>query len=339
MDLEEIKALVTITLEKEFDDQKNNISTYALREIEGKRVILYEHADTLVDIFSNIQSDESTKSEFLKLLITAVENSPDFEIDMHGSRQDIYASKSSLCFYTLIKLGFVNEAFIALENRSKQQVSGSLFSLMIYVLNEDYAYFDLKEISRLIEITKKLISGGRYYADRYKENALSILRTSAYEIAKKSIKGVNIEINRDKKEVESIIKYLEFDDKYNKLLNDIDSFINTESEVLSSGMISNLRSFMEDLLTDLAKRIASLEDAEIPKYEGLGEMGCIRRYLKIKLELSDNDNNLINKYIDVLHSEGGHSFVSNKDYFRLARNIGIEIVLLLLSKYKSKYIS
>jgi len=66
-------------------------------------------------------------------------------------------------------------------------------------------------------------------------------------------------------------------------------------------------------------------------------MGRIRKYLKIKLELSDKDNSFINKYIDILHSKGGHSFVSNKNYFRLAKNIGIEIVLLILSKYKEKF--
>jgi hypothetical protein len=38
-----------------------------------------------------------------------------------------------------------------------------------------------------------------------------------------------------------------------------------------------------------------------------------------------------------LHEEGGHSFVSEKEYFRLSRNIAIEIALFVLSKYEKKY--
>jgi hypothetical protein len=43
----------------------------------------------------------------------------------------------------------------------------------------------------------------------------------------------------------------------------------------------------------------------------------------------------MNKYVDILHSEGGHSFTSNVEYFRLAKNIGIEISLFLLSKARN----
>jgi hypothetical protein len=97
-------------------------------------------------------------------------------------------------------------------------------------------------------------------------------------------------------------------------------------------MVGNMRSFIEELVTDLARKIAANSNEEIPKIKDMSAMGCNRNYLKIKLELSDNDNQLINKYIDVLHTEGGHSFISNVEYFRLAKNIGIEISLFLISK-------
>ena len=102
-------------------------------------------------------------------------------------------------------------------------------------------------------------------------------------------------------------------------------------------MIGNLRSFLGDILTDVAKKIASIENEDIPNDKSLGVMGNIRSYLKRKLELSDNDNKFINSFIDILHVEGGHSFVSNEEYFRISRNIAIEISLLVLSKFKNKY--
>jgi hypothetical protein len=67
-------------------------------------------------------------------------------------------------------------------------------------------------------------------------------------------------------------------------------------------------------------------------------MGTNRKYLKINLELSDNDDKFMTSFIDVLHGQGGHKFISNKTYFRLARNMAIEIALFLLSVYNSKYI-
>lgn len=63
-------------------------------------------------------------------------------------------------------------------------------------------------------------------------------------------------------------------------------------------------------------------------------MGNIRAYLKNKFNLTDEENNFLNNFISILHGEGGHSFVSEKEYFRLARNIAIEISLFMLSKYE-----
>ena len=128
-----------------------------------------------------------------------------------------------------------------------------------------------------------------------------------------------------------------FDEKYNVFLNELDNYLLSSSTAISSGMIGSFRSFMEDLLTDMANKIAESKNEEIPQIKDCKKMGNIRNYLQNKLELSSADNNLINKYIDVLHSEGGHSFTSNKEYFRLARNIGIEIVLLLLTKYDNLF--
>jgi uncharacterized protein YeeX (DUF496 family) len=153
-----------------------------------------------------------------------------------------------------------------------------------------------------------------------------------YEKIKESISSVNIEINRDKEKLVILFSSYGFDNKYEHLLKEIDDYINTNSTVLSSGMIGNMRSFIEDLVTDLARKIAANSNEQIPENENMGSMGNYRNYLKSKLELSEKDHQLINKYIEILHAEGGHSFTANVEYFRLAKNIGIEIGLFLLSK-------
>lgn len=336
MNKEELITYMNIVIENEFDEQQRGASTYHCERIEGKNTIVYEHSDTLVNIFSNIQTDLELKEVFITILEDEVCNAVDDEIKISDIIQN--ASKMSLCFYTLIRLGFTDRAISALEKRKDE--AGDIFYLISIIMGEDYTYFNEQEIFRLLSIIKKLPSSGwdsRSRADFLKENAVSVLNRSSYEIIKKKLKRVNIEINQDKEKIIEIMRNLGFESKYEKFLYETDKFIHTDNEIISAGMISNIRSSMEDLLKDLAKRIATIEKEEIPKYEGFKEMGCIRKYLKVKLELSDNDHKFINAFIDILHYEGGHSFISNKEHFRLTRNIGIEIVLLLFYKYEVKY--
>jgi transcriptional regulator of heat shock response len=159
-----------------------------------------------------------------------------------------------------------------------------------------------------------------------------------FNLLRKQIKNLNVEINQDKKTVSEKINLLGFNENYNELLNCIDNFLQTEtSKVVNAGMISTLRTFMADLIKDIANRIAIIEKEKIPEIDGKGDMGNIRSYIKNKLELSEKDNKFIDSFIDILHAEGGHSFMSEKEYFRLSRNIAIEIALFMLSKYEKKY--
>ena len=310
--------------------------TWTLSETD-KLSLIYEHANTLIDIYNNL-IEEELKEEFIKLLSINIEHNKEIlmQIDKY-----YYITSSALSFYTLLKLGFVDMCLSALANRSrlndiiKDRLSGKILKLLVDIFKEDYNYFNLKQLHRLLNIIKILEYNGDSLLNI--THLTQIITDNAYNIIKKEIKGVNIEINRDKEAVVQKITYLNFDDKYNEFLNELDIYINTENALVSSGMIGNLRSFMENLLTDLAKKISNITNEEISKNKDCVQMGNIRTYLKIKLELSEKDNALINKYIDVLHAEGGHSFTSNIEYFRLSRNIGIEIVLLLLSKYENLY--
>ena len=148
----------------------------------------------------------------------------------------------------------------------------------------------------------------------------------------------NVEINQDKKTVSEKISYLGFDAKYNTLLAEIDDFLNDDAhKIIPSAMISCLRTFMGDLLKDTANRIAKYNKEEIPKLPDHKEMGNIRIYLRRNLELSDADDGFINSFVKILHTKGGHAFLSEKEYFRLSRNIAIEISLFVLSKYEKKF--
>ena len=87
-----------------------------------------------------------------------------------------------------------------------------------------------------------------------------------YDLLKTQIRKVNVEINQDKKTIAEKINVLGLSGNYIELLNCIDGFILTDtSKVVNAGMISNLRTFMADLLKDIAKRISEREHETIPK--------------------------------------------------------------------------
>ena len=67
------------------------------------------------------------------------------------------------------------------------------------------------------------------------------------------------------------------------------------------------------------------------------EIGNARSYLEQNLDNQDRDDKFIDSFVNILHKEGGHALISEKEYFRLSRNIAIEIMLFVISKYEKKF--
>lgn len=327
MDLDELENCLEIVFEKELSDRRNSRVFYFKRS-RSVDIFIYPNAETLIDLFSTIQGDEPLKQFFVNRLIKNIMSSEETTYRL-ASVGEVHVSLSPLCFYALLELGFANEAISALEKR--QSGFNGNFQLILALVSENY--FDEAQLK--IILRKVRTAGGiSYYANQLNS---AIIKTR-YKLLKKRIKTVNVEINQDKKTVSEKLSMFGFNENYSILLNEIDHFINTEtSKAVNAGMISNLRTFMGNLMKDVANRIAEQKGERIPKLEDRGEMGNVREYLKRNLELPHNDDRFIDSFIDILHSEGGHSFISEKEYFRLARNIAIEIALFVLSKYEKRF--
>lgn len=327
MDITELKSHMDIVFDKEENDLANGKDTWHFNKEKssGDHILFYPNSETLIDIFSNIQNKEKLKFEFLNKLEYSVKESAEFW------KESAVLGIHALCFYTLIRLGFVEKALKAFESRRKY--SDLLLELILSLLRDNFNYFDIEQLNKILKEVKRIPVS----SIKTKELLITEIIDGRYELLKKKVRGVNVEINLDKKTVSEKIDYLSLDENYKKLLDEIDEFIYTNtSEFVNAAMISNLRVFLEDLFKDIAKRIVNAKEEKIPKVEGRGEMGNIRHYLKDKLDLSEKDDKFITAFVDILHSEGGHSFTSKKEYFRLARNIAIEIALLVLSKYEKK---
>ncbi len=329
MELNELRENLEIVFDKEESDLKNQGYSFYYKGSEAEN-ITYPNAEMLLQIFVGIGNDAI--SAFYKYNFIEILNKKIIESNEYICRQIkggfSYVGTSALCFYSLIEAGYANDAIESLKKRQKGCCG--IYRLLLQILGK--TYFDSNQLKELSSILK--VSRG---CDNEEPLRYKIVQTR-FEQLETKIKKVNIEINQDKKNVAEKISLLGLSGNYNELLNCIDNFIQADtSRVVNAGMISALRTFMADLLKDVAKRISEREHETIPKIEGRAEMGNIRGYLKNKLELSDKDDKFVDSFVDILHEEGGHSFMSEKEYFRLSRNIAIEIALFVLSKYEKKY--
>jgi hypothetical protein len=324
MELTELKDNLQIVLDKEENDLATQGYSFYYQGSTAMS-ITYPNAETLIEIFSMLGNDSSLKSAFVKILENEISGSEE-----HGHRDQRtgatnWVTTSAIAFYALVKLGYSNEAIESLRDR--QDSSNYIAGLLVCIL--DKHYFDSNQLKAISEVAK---------VRRFTPELNSALTNARFDLLKSQIRKVNVEINQDKKAVAEKINLLGLSGNYNELLKCIDNFIQTDtSRGVNAGMIATLRTFMADLLKDIAKRISENEREAIPKIEGRAEMGNIRGYLKTKLELSDKDDKFVDAFVDILHEEGGHSLVSEKEYFRLSRNIAIEIALFVLSKYEKKY--
>lgn len=332
MDKKEVFDKIGIVVDKEFHETKNKRPTWKLQKDNKKFTLIYSNSDILIDLFSNIQNNEEAKKNFVHALKSIIANDGG---DVHTefvkyNLNYIPYGSAQICFYTLVRLGYVDDALESLSKRSGD--SSLLFYFLYELLNENYNYFNNEQLGRLLNNIKLLRIHSQY--SEIKNSLIAKLIDQRFELLKNELKSVNIEINQDKKELIMKIKYLEFDDKYNELLINIDKYIYGDTpKIVNSGMIGNLRAFLENLVKDISIRISQKFEEIIPQVKN-SEMGNKRAYIKQKMGLSDSEDKFITSFIDILHTEGGHDFVSEKEYFRLARNIAIEISLFLLSKYE-----
>jgi hypothetical protein len=337
------QTALTTNIEIVFEREKilltNKKIPWSVQGSNNNTILIYETANTLINLYESL-SDFELKNIFIDYLsksfiednevVFAYENN--FSSDVQS-----FSSTAALTFFVLLALGFKDKLIDAIKVRQGEptEFSDTNITLMSFLLDLSKLndrFLDLDIVPMLLDFIQRQVPRFTPYDDKLKNQLLLSLTNIGYEKVKENILNINIEINKDKEKLISIFSSYGFDNKYAVLLQEIDDYINTNSAIVSSGMIGNMRSFMEDLITDLARKISANFNEQIPEGEKSGPMGNNRNYLKMKLELSKNDNDLINKYVDILHSEGGHSFTSNVEYFRLAKNIGIEISLFLLSK-------
>lgn len=256
---------------------------------------------------------------------------------------------SSLAFYFLLKIGRNKEIIEITEKRQKKVLLIDLYSnkIQFNISPESYRVTSCKKA--LFKDIEKIMHFEPIYFDDYTLNNLQRLNkidkistnedldteidSIRFSRLKGELEGVNEEINIHKEKVIDIISKFGFSSELGKFLLEIDKTSELPDwESINSGMISNLRAFFEELTRNIAMQIKQITNEEYPTDQKKSRIGNLRAYIQNYLKLSEHDDNLIDAFVNILHKEGGHAFLSERRYFLLAKNFGIEIAYFLLSK-------
>lgn len=340
-----IQEKIDIIFDEEICNLQKNISFYYYEKTDSKgndsgivfppekdleislidnAAMVWDTYTTLKKLYINIENDSISRNIFINKIKEKLETTT----YRGGGR---YIDGSSLAFYFLMKLGKNNDIIETLKKRNAESEihMTRLFEDVLKFLHCEPHYFD----NNILDTLDDLISQNGFInltiiAEKFREKYNSI----KYKKLKNELEKINEQINIHKEQVIDIISKFGFPPTLEKFLLEIDKTSELPDwESINSGMIGNLRAFFEELIRNIANHIKTITKADFPKTEN-SRIGNLRQYINKYLKLSDRDNELIDAFINILHKEGGHAFLSEKRYFLLAKNIGIEIAYFLLSK-------
>lgn len=318
-----------IILDKEIIELKKGKKTWIINNWD----IQYEHADDILTIYTNTQ-EIAKKEAMLDVLWILVRG--------ETSQDEIYDNYhiwyTSVCFFWLCKIGFIDEA---IGNLNKATNPLTIINPLKEIIETKTSYFDSNDLWVILNVLKKIKDTFKWDFELVNQLTLIIedIINIRYNDLKRRLNSFNIEINSDKKQVIEYLKRFWFEDKYNITLNKLDKFIANEEfdeTVIPWWIIWILREFFKDFYIDLAKKIINLNGlTEIPHNTGpTTEIGHAVNYIWREFGLSSDEKTLLKWYTEITNNNGAHSLLSEKKYFRLARNIWIEISLFMLSKFE-----
>lgn len=309
-------------------DQDEYIDNSEIRYSEESWKLEYKTWDLLIQLLSSV----SLNKELEEFLIKAI-----FSSNINSYRLLFYAS----CNYWLLD-NFLD--FYTKSNFQYLNHKTSFIKIYFEWFNYFSKFFNKKQLWKHLNILKIEKDYSYRYNIHYLEIASSdlikkIINHRFNELSENLI-WINIEINKDKEEVKEIINYFWFDDKYNEFLTTLDKHFYSENKdsIEMAWLIWTFRQFNSDIIIDIASEVAKIELLEdIPKIDwskSTSKIWIAWDYLKERFQLTKNEEKFLEYFTKILHEEWWHAFLSSIEYFRLTKNITIEIILLLLYKLK-----
>jgi hypothetical protein len=328
MGLDSIDFFLDTIISKEISNQEKN-----KKYIENLNLNKYETYDILLSYFNTLSILQKRY-----LIDKLIEIASKYKLHYFDNFQNFKINNTPiiLIFYFLFKTYNIKDILYILNSNS-----GNIDILLIFI-EKNIILTDFMEFEDMVKFKISIQDSNTNFFHN-KDKLLEKIVDTQFETIKIIIKSNNIEINQDKKEVQKKNEELGFSKEYNDLLDNIDKYIHSSDDFDNASAISNLRSYFERKIKDTVKileaefgeNFETYFEENYPETKDKVNIKTMRKlwfYIEKTMDISGTDKKFIDSFIDILHKEGGHSFVSEKEYFRLARNIAIEIDLLLLSK-------
>jgi hypothetical protein len=314
-------------------------------KIKIRPTIEWDTYETLKKLYNKIEKNPSDKELFIEILknkiITGYESYKYHNINNRDSSR--YHNTASLAFYFLLNMEKYNEIVDSLsalsENIQKNSIDdlkkrdGFFTDILSFLINEAEK-FNEPVLDALAKLNSSCSKKHSLLYDKVKSNIINL----KYSKLNDELTGINEEINLDKERVIDIIKIYGFPQEMETFLLEIDQISQiADWETGSSALIASLRTFFERIIINTSDKIKEKTQEKFsvdPDNPRESDMGRRRKYIRKYLKLSDKDDDFINAFINILNHEGSHALISEKKYFFMNKNIGIEIAYFLLSKYE-----
>ena len=323
MNKEELLSDVEAIFEKESFELKSKDTFNPSFEGELK----YKNLVILKKLYQSIEGISELQEKFIKYTQDILLKAKEFK----RTPRHIPYSKALLSFMFFLEIGKYDDAIKGLLARK----NANLTSLSI-IMNLPNIFSFCKPVlnSEQLKSLKDLISSYDYDYNTitYKSKALKTILTKRTRLVEEKLESSNVEINNDKQKVIEKINVIGINTKITEYLNDLESFIRDGKPKDYAGNIATLRNVICEFIENLAEKISKEIKEPIPDYKEIKNtqpIGRARRFIKEKFELTDKENQFIDKFIGILQDEGHSLYVTC--YLLLAQQIYKSILIVLFS--------
>ena len=172
MELCEIEERVRTILDKEENQQCAGQTFYQSKANNENKCFKYPNSEALISLFETTKNDNSARSFFIQLLSETILECIEYPVVDEQTEYMGYVNVSTLSFYVLVKLGYVDEALNSLNRRYERS---SLTYFLIYRILEGN-FFNSNELNEILIKLKNEQKPPEPIERRLKKKLLRILR-------------------------------------------------------------------------------------------------------------------------------------------------------------------
>lgn len=297
--------------------------------VESENVITLAKLETLQTLYYTL-SLQNDRNIFVNTLMSYI-----MENDFEALQTGWYDSRV-LPFFCLLSLGRLKEINMILKDAVKRKKN--VFYLFIalhdffrykqgYLINKGEldVLCETIENKKIDQNYKELFNEGLPGGLQALKRIRGVIRETIYNRVEERILEQNAEINHDRETLILAFEEIGFSKDLSEALMKIEEYYKESKDSFdwSSG-ISFIRNFLEDLQKKILEKVEQLTE----KRNDQGKWSFVAE----KLQMGESGGQFLNGFWRFVNSQGAHRLRSEREYYRLVKNMNIEVSLLLMKK-------